>query len=162
MKNPGVKLAPAGTTVQELIDNYCGGMLEGHTLKGYLPGGASGGILPAKFNSIPLDYGSKELSELGCFLGSAAVVVLSNKDNMKAVGLNLLKFFEEESCGQCTPCRVGTEKTVKIMKEKIWNKESLEDLCEVMSESSICGLGQAAANPLKSVMKYFKEEIIYE
>jgi len=162
VKNPGVKVAPAGTTVQELIDDYCDGMLEGHIFKGYLPGGASGGILPAKFNNIPLDYGSKELSELGCFLGSAAIVVLSDKDSMKDVGLNLLKFFEEESCGQCTPCRVGTEKTVKIMKEKIWNKEKLEDLSEVMAEASICGLGQAAANPLKSVMKHFEEEITYE
>mgnify|MGYP000076525397 CR=1 FL=1 len=162
VKNPGVKVAPAGTTVQELIDNYCGGMLEGQIFKGYLPGGASGGILPAKYSKIPLDYGSKELSELGCFLGSAAIVVLSNKDNMKDVGLNLLKFFEEESCGQCTPCRVGTEKTVKIMKEKIWNKEKLEDLSEVMSEASICGLGQAASNPLRSIMKHFEEEITYD
>ena len=162
VKNPGVKVAPAGTTVQQLIDNYCGGMLDGHIFKGYLPGGASGGILPAKFNNIPLDYGSKELTELGCFLGSAAIVILSDKDSMKDVGLNLLKFFEEESCGQCTPCRVGTEKTVKIMKEKIWNKEKLEDLSEVMAEASICGLGQAASNPLRSVMKHFEEEIIYE
>jgi len=162
VKKPGVKVAPAGTTVQELIDNYCGGMLEGHIFKGYLPGGASGGILPAKYKSIPLDYGSKELSELGCFLGSAAIVVLSNQDNMKDVGLNLLKFFEEESCGQCTPCRVGTEKTVKIMKEKIWNKEKLEDLSEVMSEASICGLGQAASNPLRSIMKHFEDEITYD
>ena len=162
VKKPGVKIAPAGTSVQELIDNYCNGMLDGHTFKGYLPGGASGGILPAKLNNIPLDYGSKELSEVGCFLGSAAIIVLSDQDNMKEVGLNLLKFFEEESCGQCTPCRVGTEKTVKIMKEKIWNKEQLEDLSEVMSEASICGLGQAASNPLKSVMKHFEEEITYE
>ena len=162
IKIPGVKVAPAGTTVQELIDIYCGGMLEGHKFKGYLPGGASGGILPAKFNNIPLDYGSKELADLECFLGSAAIVVLSDQDNMKEVGLNLLKFFEEESCGQCTPCRVGTEKTVKIMKKDIWNKEKLKDLCEVMSESSICGLGQAASNPLKSIMKHFKEEITYE
>ena len=162
IKKPGVKVAPAGTTVQELIDNYCGGMLQDHIFKGYLPGGASGGILPAKYNKIPLDYGSKELTDLGCFLGSAAIVVLSDKDNMKDVALNILKFFEEESCGQCTPCRVGTEKTVKIMKEKIWNKEKLEDLSEVMTEASICGLGQAASNPLKSVMKYFEEEITYE
>ena len=162
VKNPGVKVAPAGTTIQELIDDYCDGMLDGHTFKGYLPGGASGGILPAKFNNIPLDYGSKELTEHGCFLGSAAIVVLSDKDSMKEVGLNLLKFFEEESCGQCTPCRVGTEKTVKIMKEKIWNKAKLEDLSEVMAEASICGLGQAATNPLRSIMKYFEEEITYE
>ena len=104
-------------TVQELIDNYCDGMAEGHTFKGYLPGGASGGILPSSLNDIPLDYGSKELDDEGCFLGSAAVIILSDKDNMMQVGLNLLKFFEEESCGQCTPCRVCTEKTVKIMKQ---------------------------------------------
>ena len=162
VKKPGVKVAPAGITIQELIDDYCDGMLEGHKFKGYLPGGASGGILPAKFNNIPLDYGSKELSELGCFLGSAAIVVLSDKDSMKDVGLNLLKFFEEESCGQCTPCRVGTEKTVKLMQEKVWDKEKLEDLIEVMAEASICGLGQAASNPLRSVMKNFKDEITYE
>ena len=162
VKIPGVKVAPAGTTVQELIDNFCGGMIKGHKFKAYLPGGASGGILPSSLNNIPLDYGSKELDNEGCFLGSAAVVVLSDKDNMMDVGLNLLKFFEEESCGQCTPCRVGTEKTVKIMKQKLWNKEKLQDLSEVMTEASICGLGQAASNPLKSVMKYFGNELKYE
>ena len=162
VKEPGVKVAPAGVTIQELIDDYCGGMEEDHIFKGYLPGGASGGILPASMNNIPLDYGSKELTDAGCFLGSAAIVVLSNKDSMKDVALNLLKFFEEESCGQCTPCRVGTEKTVKLMKEKIWNKEKLADLSEVMSQASICGLGQAATNPLNSVLKYFGNEISYE
>ena len=162
VKNPGVKVAPAGITIQKLIDDYCGGMEDNHMFKGYLPGGASGGILPAKMNNIPLDYDSKELTEAGCFLGSAAIVVLSDKDNMKDVALNLLKFFEEESCGQCTPCRAGTEKTVKLMKEKIWNKEKLADLSEVMSQASICGLGQAATNPLNSVLKYFKKEISYE
>ena len=162
IKNPGVKIAPAGTNVQELIDNYCGGMMDGHEFKGYLPGGASGGILPSTLNDIPLDYASKELENEGCFLGSAAIVILSQKDNMMEVGLNLLKFFEEESCGQCTPCRIGTEKTVKIMKQKLWNREKLEDLSEVMAEASICGLGQAATNPLKSVMKYFGKEIKYE
>ena len=162
VKEPGVKVAPAGVTIQELIDDYCGGMKEDHIFKGYLPGGASGGILPASMNRIPLDYGSKELTEAGCFLGSAAIVVLSDKDSMKDVALNLLKFFEEESCGQCTPCRVGTEKTVKLMKEKIWNKEKLSDLSEVMSQASICGLGQAATNPLNSVLKYFGNEISYE
>ena len=162
VKEPGVKVAPAGVTIQELIDDYCGGMKEDHIFKGYLPGGASGGILPASMNNIPLDYGSKELTEAGCFLGSAAVVVLSDKDSMKDVALNLLKFFEEESCGQCTPCRVGTEKTVKLMKEKIWNKKKLADLSEVMSQASICGLGQAATNPLNSVLKYFGNEISYE
>ena len=162
VKEPGVKVAPAGITIQELIDDYCDGMQEDHIFKGYLPGGASGGILPASMNKIPLDYGSKELTEAGCFLGSAAIVVLSDKDSMKNVALNLLKFFEEESCGQCTPCRVGTEKTVKLMKEKIWNKEKLADLSEVMSQASICGLGQAATNPLNSVLKYFGNEISYE
>ena len=162
VKEPGVKVAPAGITIQELIDNYCGGMADDHIFKGYLPGGASGGILPSEMNNIPLDYGSKELTEAGCFLGSAAIVVLSDKDSMKDVALNLLKFFEEESCGQCTPCRAGTEKTVKLMKEKIWNKEKLADLSEVMSQASICGLGQAATNPLNSVLKFFSKEISYE
>ena len=162
VKNPGVKVAPAGITIQQLIDNYCDGMQDGHIFKGYLPGGASGGILPAEMNNIPLDYGSKELSDLGCFLGSAAIVVLSDKDSMRDVALNLLKFFEEESCGQCTPCRVGTEKTVKLMKEKKWNKEKLNDLSEVMSQASICGLGQAATNPLNSVLKYFEKEISHD
>ena len=162
VKNPGVKVAPAGITIQQLIDEYCDGMADGHTFKGYLPGGASGGILPAAMNDIPLDYGSKELMDAGCFLGSAAVVVLSNHDNMKDVALNLLKFFEEESCGQCTPCRSGTEKTVKLMQEKNWNKEKLKDLSEVMAQASICGLGQAATNPLNSVLKYFSNEITYD
>ena len=162
VKNPGVKVAPAGITIQNLIDDFCGGMADGHEFKGYLPGGASGGILPASMNNIPLDYGSKELADAGCFLGSAAIVVLSDKDSMKDVALNLLKFFEEESCGQCTPCRSGTEKTVKLMKEKKWNKEKLADLSIVMSQASICGLGQAATNPLNSVLKYFENEIKYE
>ena len=162
VKNPGVKVAPAGITIQQLIDKYCDGMADGHTFKGYLPGGASGGILPATMNDIPLDYGSKELMDAGCFLGSAAVVVLSDHDNMKDVALNLLKFFEDESCGQCTPCRSGTEKTVKLMQEKNWNKEKLKDLSEVMAQASICGLGQAATNPLNSVLKYFSNEITYD
>ena len=162
VNNPGVKVAPAGITIQQLIDEYCEGMQDGHIFKGYLPGGASGGILPAEMNNIPLDYGSKELADLGCFLGSAAIVVLSDKDSMKDVALNLLKFFEEESCGQCTPCRVGTEKTVKLMKENIWNKQKLSDLSEVMAQASICGLGQAATNPLNSVLKYFANEISYD
>ena len=162
VKNPGVKVAPAGITIQQLIDEYCDGMADGHTFKAYLPGGASGGILPATMNHIPLDYGSKELMDAGCFLGSAAIVVLSDHDNMKDVALNLLKFFEEESCGQCTPCRSGTEKTVKLMQEKNWNKEKLKDLSEVMAQASICGLGQAATNPLNSVLKYFSNEITYD
>tara|TARA_Y100000590_G_scaffold335950_1_gene382482 strand:+ start:6069 stop:7772 length:1704 start_codon:yes stop_codon:yes gene_type:complete len=162
VKKPGVKVAPAGITIQQLIDEYCGGMEDEHIFKGYLPGGASGGILPAEKNNIPLDYGSEELTKAGCFLGSAAIVVLSDKDDIKDVAINLLKFFEEESCGQCTPCRVGTEKTVKLMKEKVWNKEKLSDLSEVMAQASICGLGQAATNPLNSVIKYFEKEISYE
>ncbi|MBI28449.1 MAG: NADH-quinone oxidoreductase subunit F [Pelagibacteraceae bacterium] len=159
VQNPGVKIAPAGTTVQELIDNHSGGMMEGHKFKAYLPGGASGGILPASFNNIPLDYGEKELENEGCFLGSAAVIILSDKDKMKDVGINLMHFFEEESCGQCTPCRVGTEKTVKAMKQDKWNRSTLEDLSIVMAEASICGLGQAATNPLKSIIKHFPEEL---
>ncbi len=162
VKSPGVKVAPAGITIQQLIDEHCDGMADGHTFKGYLPGGASGGILPATMNDIPLDYGSKKLMDAGCFLGSAAVIVLSDQDNMKDVALNLLKFFEEESCGQCTPCRSGTEKTVKLMQEKNWNKEKLKDLSEVMAQASICGLGQAATNPLNSVLKYFSNEITYD
>ena len=158
VKNPGVKIAPAGITVQELIDDYSGGMLDGHTFKAYLPGGASGGILPASLNNIPLDYGVKELEDEGCFLGSAAIVILSDQDKMKDVGLSLLRFFEEESCGQCTPCRVGTEKTVKEMKKEKWSKSTLTDLSIVMADASICGLGQAACNPLNSIIKYFPEE----
>jgi formate dehydrogenase len=159
VKDPGVKIAPAGITVQELIDDYSGGMLDGHKFKAYLPGGASGGILPASLNSIPLDYGVKDLDDEGCFLGSAAIVILSDQDKMKDVGLSLLRFFEEESCGQCTPCRVGTEKTVKEMKKEKWSKSALEDLSIVMSDASICGLGQAACNPLNSILKYFPEEL---
>ena len=159
VKDPGVKIAPAGITVQELIDDYSGGMLDGHKFKAYLPGGASGGILPASLNSIPLDYDVKDLDDEGCFLGSAAIVILSNQDKMRDVGLSLLRFFEEESCGQCTPCRVGTEKTVKEMKKEKWSKSALEDLSIVMSDASICGLGQAACNPLNSILKYFPEEL---
>ena len=159
VKNPGVKIAPAGITVQELIDDYSGGILDGHKFKAYLPGGASGGILPSSLNNIPLDYGVKELDDEGCFLGSAAIVVLSDKDKMKDVGINLLHFFEEESCGQCTPCRVGTEKTVKEMKKKNWSKSNLKDLSIVMTDASICGLGQAATNPLNSIIKHFSGEL---
>ena len=159
VKDPGVKISPAGITVQELIDDYSGGMLDGHKFKAYLPGGASGGILPASLNSIPLDYDVKDLDDEGCFLGSAAIVILSDQDKMKDVGLSLLRFFEEESCGQCTPCRVGTEKTVKEMKKEKWSKSALEDLSIVMSDASICGLGQAACNPLNSILKYFPEEL---
>jgi formate dehydrogenase len=157
VKNPGVKLAPAGITVRELIEEYCGGMADGHSFKGYLPGGASGGILPASKADIPLDFGTLE-SE-GCFIGSAAVVVLSDKDDMKAVALNLLKFFEDESCGQCTPCRVGTEKAVKLMSQPRWDDELLQELSRVMGDASICGLGQAAMNPVKQVLKHFPEDL---
>ncbi|HTP84414.1 MAG TPA: NAD(P)H-dependent oxidoreductase subunit E [Alphaproteobacteria bacterium] len=157
VKKPGVKLAPAGITVRELIDEYCGGMLDGHTFKGYLPGGASGGILPASMGDEPLDFGT--LEKYGCFVGSHAVVILSDKDDMKKVALNLLRFFEDESCGQCTPCRVGTEKAVKLMEQPRWNQSLIGELSQAMTDASICGLGQAAANPVKSVMKYFPGDL---
>jgi len=154
---PGVKLAPAGVTVRELIDDYSGGMLPGHRLKAYLPGGASGGILPASLDHLPLDFGT--LDEHGCFVGSHAVVILSDQDNMKDVAINLMRFFEDESCGQCTPCRVGTEKAVKLMVRNQWDEALLNDISQAMADSSICGLGQAAANPLQSVMKYFRNDL---
>jgi formate dehydrogenase beta subunit len=157
VKNPGVKLAPAGITVRELIDEYCGGMADGEVFKGYLPGGASGGILPASMADVPLDFGT--LEKYGCFVGSHAVVILSAKDDMKAVALNLMKFFEDESCGQCTPCRVGTEKAAKLMEQGPWNKDLLEELSQLMRDASICGLGQAASNPLICVLKYFPDEL---
>jgi NADH:ubiquinone oxidoreductase subunit F (NADH-binding)/NADH:ubiquinone oxidoreductase subunit E len=157
VKNPGVKVAPAGVTMQELIDEFCGGMTDGHTFKGYLPGGASGGILPASMADIPLDFGT--LEPHGCFIGSHAVVVLSDKDDMKAVALNLMKFFEDESCGQCTPCRVGTEKAAKLMETGPWNETLLNELSTAMRDASICGLGQAAPNPLTSVIKRFPDDL---
>ena len=157
VKEPGVKLAPAGITAQELIDEFCGGMQPGHTFKGYLPGGASGGILPASMANLPLDFGT--LEQYGCFVGSHAVVILSDKDDMKAVALNLMRFFEDESCGQCTPCRVGTEKAVKLMAKGPWNEALLNELSGAMRDASICGLGQAASNPLTCVFKYFREEL---
>jgi formate dehydrogenase len=157
VKKPGVKLAPAGITARQLIDEYCGGMEDGHTFKGYLPGGASGGILPASKADIPLDFGTLEGE--GCFIGSAAVVVLSDKDNMKEVALNLLRFFEDESCGQCTPCRVGTEKAVMLMNRPRWDEALLDDLRVVMGDASICGLGQAAMNPVRQVLKHFREDL---
>ena len=156
VKKPGVVLAPAGSTARDLIE-LCGGLLDGHHLKGYLPGGASGGILPAYMIDIPLDFGTLEMH--GAFVGSHAVVFLSHQDNMKAVALNLLRFFEDESCGQCTPCRNGTEKAVKLMSGSDWDVELLGDLAQVMGDASICGLGQAAANPMKSVIKYFPEDL---
>jgi len=142
VKNPGVKLAPAGITVRELIDEFCGGMADGHVFKGYLPGGASGGILPASMADIPLDFGT--LEKYGCFVGSHAVVILSDQDDMKAVALNLMKFFEDESCGQCTPCRVGTEKAAQLMAKGPWDAALLDELSALMRDASICGLGQAA------------------
>jgi formate dehydrogenase beta subunit len=157
VKDPGVKLAPAGVTVRELIDEYSGGMLDGHSFKGYLPGGASGGILPASMGDEPLDFGL--LEKYGSFVGSHAVVILSDKDDMKAVALNLLRFFEDESCGQCTPCRVGTEKTVNLLMQPRWNEALIQELAQAMTDASICGLGQAAANPVKSVLKYFREDL---
>ena len=157
VKNPGVKLAPAGITARELIDEFCGGMADGHSFKGYLPGGASGGILPASMADIPLDFGT--LEKYGCFVGSHAVVILSDKDDMKAVALNLIKFFEDESCGQCTPCRVGTEKAAHLMANGPWDPALLDELSVLMRDASICGLGQAAPNPLLSVLKYFPEEL---
>jgi NADH:ubiquinone oxidoreductase subunit F (NADH-binding)/NADH:ubiquinone oxidoreductase subunit E len=157
VKNPGVKVAPAGITMRELIDEYCGGMQDGHTFKGYLPGGASGGVLPASMADIPLDFGT--LEKFGSFVGSHAVVILSDQDDMKAVALNLMKFFEDESCGQCTPCRVGTEKAVRLMEQGPWDETLLNDLSTAMRDASICGLGQAAPNPLQSVMKHFPEDL---
>ena len=156
VKAPGVKLAPAGITVRELIEEFCGGMAEGHEFKGYLPGGASGGILPANMDDLPLEFG--KLEHLGCFVGSHAVVILSDQDDMKDVALNLLRFFEDESCGQCTPCRNGTEKAVQLMQGKSWNEPLLVELGKVMTDASICGLGQAAANPLKCVLEHFRED----
>ncbi len=157
VKKPGVVLAPAGVTVRELIEEFCGGMVDGETFKAYLPGGASGGILPASMGDEPLDFGT--LEKYGCFVGSHAVVILSEKDDMKAVALNLIKFFEDESCGQCTPCRVGTEKAVKLMAQGPWDVALLTELSTLMRDASICGLGQAAPNPLLCVLKYFPDEL---
>ena len=157
VKNPGVKLAPAGITIQELIDEYCGGMQDGHKFYGYLPGGASGGILPASMNDIPLDFDT--LQPYGCFIGSAAVMVFGDKDKARDMALNVMHFFEHESCGQCTPCRVGTSKAAKLMQSKSWDQDTLEDLATVMVDASICGLGQAAPNPIRCIAKYFPEEV---
>ena len=154
---PGVHLAPAGITVRELIDEYCGGMLPGHEFYGYLPGGASGGILPASLGDVPLDFDT--LQPHGCFIGSAAVIVLSQHDRARDAALNLMRFFADESCGQCTPCRVGTVKAVTLMEKPQWDKPLLDDLAQVMTDASICGLGQAAPNPLSCVFKYFPQEL---
>jgi NADH:ubiquinone oxidoreductase subunit F (NADH-binding)/NADH:ubiquinone oxidoreductase subunit E len=156
VKNPGMKLAPAGITVRELIDEFCGGMADGHSFCAYLPGGASGGILPASMDDIPLDFGT--LEKYGCFIGSAAIVILSDQDSIRGAALNLMRFFEDESCGQCTPCRAGTEKAALLMEKPNWNVALLDELSQAMRDASICGLGQAASNPLTSVIKYFPDE----
>jgi formate dehydrogenase beta subunit len=158
VKNPGMKLAPAGVTVRELIDEFCGGMADGHTFHAYLPGGASGGILPASMDNIPLDFGA--LEKYGCFIGSAAIIILSEADSVKGAALNLMRFFEDESCGQCTPCRVGTQKAALLMERPIWDRGLLDELSQAMRDASICGLGQAASNPLTSVIKYFPDEFV--
>ena len=155
--DPGVKLAPAGITVRELIDEFCGGMPDGHEFKAYLPGGASGGILPASLGDVPLDFDT--LQEYGCFIGSAAIVILSDRDSLAGAVLNLMRFFEDESCGQCTPCRVGAEKAVALMQAKKWDVPLLEELSRAMMDASICGLGQAAPNPLLCLFRYFPEEV---
>ena len=157
VKNPGVKLAPAGITMRELIDEFCGGMLPGHSFYAYLPGGASGGILPAALGDIPLDFDT--LQPYGCFIGSAAVMVLSDKDTAVAAARNLMRFFEHESCGQCTPCRNGTAKASLLMAKPKWDVALLADLSAVMRDASICGLGQAAPNPVDCVIKYFPQEL---
>ena len=157
VKKPGVHVAPAGITAQELIDEYCNGMLESHEFYAYLPGGASGGILPASMGDIPLDFDT--LDAYGCFIGSAAVIVLSDRDKAWAAARNLMNFFHEESCGQCTPCRVGTAKALALIKDESWDTTLLTELSQTMADASICGLGQAAPNPLLSVMKYFPDEL---
>ena len=157
VKEPGVKLAPAGITINELIEEFCGGMADGHSFKGYLPGGASGGILPASLGDVPLDFDT--IQPHGGFIGSAAVVVLSDQDSMKDAAVNLMKFFEDESCGQCTPCRVGCEKAVKPMSNGPWDADLLGKLSTTMIDASICGLGQAAPNPLLTVLRYFPEDV---
>ena len=157
VREPGVKLAPAGITVRELIDEYCGGMAEGHTLYGYFPGGASGGMLPATLADVPLDFDT--LQPHGCFIGSAAVVVFSQHDRARDLALNAMRFFAHESCGQCTPCRVGTVKAEQLMQAPHWDHATLQDLSRVMIDASICGLGQAAPNPVRSVQQYFPQEV---
>jgi len=157
VREPGVKLAPAGVSLRELVDEFCGGMLPGHELYAYLPGGASGGILPARLADVPLDFDT--LQPHGCFIGSAAVIVLSNQDRARDAALNMMRFFEHESCGQCTPCRVGTGKAAQLMTAAKWDNETLEDLNQVMIDASICGLGQAAPNPVRCVQKYFPDEV---
>jgi formate dehydrogenase len=156
VKNPGMHLLPAGSTVTDLIE-AAGGMLDGHTFKAYQPGGPSAGILPASVNDVPMDFDT--LQPLGSFIGSAAIVILSNKDSAKDAALNMLRFFEDESCGQCTPCRVGCEKAVKLMEKDKWDKPLLEELCTVMVDTSICGLGQAAPNAIRLTIQHFADEV---
>ncbi|MES9858883.1 MAG: NAD(P)H-dependent oxidoreductase subunit E [Sedimenticola sp.] len=160
VNKPGVHLAPAGITLRQLVDDYCGGILPGHRLKAYFPGGASGGILPASLADIPLDFDT--LQEHGCFIGSAAIIVLSNQDSVRRAAVNAMAFFADESCGQCTPCRVGTQKALQLMKQAKWDLPLLKELAQVMSDASICGLGQAAPNPLLSLIRHFPEEINFE
>ncbi|MCO4087771.1 MAG: NADH-quinone oxidoreductase subunit F [Limnohabitans sp.] len=157
VQQPGVKLAPAGITLRELVDEHCGGMAEGHTLYAYLPGGASGGILPERLADVPLDFDT--LQPHGCFIGSAAVMVLSQHDSAREAALNVMRFFAHESCGQCTPCRVGTDKAAQLMTAEVWDAETLQDLAQVMGDASICGLGQAAPNPIRCVLDYFPHEV---
>ena len=157
VKQPGVKLAPAGITLRELVGEFCGGMQDGHLLYAYLPGGASGGILPARLADVPLDFDT--LQAHGCFIGSAAVVVLSQHDSARDAALNQMRFFAHESCGQCTPCRTGTDKAARLMERTQWDVATLQDLATVMADASICGLGQAAPNPLRCVIEYFPHEI---
>jgi formate dehydrogenase len=157
VKRPGVHLAPAGITARELIDEFCGGMLDGHEFYAYLPGGASGGILPASMGDVPLDFDT--LQPHGCFIGSAAVIVLSNHDRARDAALNMMRFFEDESCGQCTPCRVGTAKAARLMEAPKWDSALLEELSQAMADASICGLGQAAPNPIRCVIRHFPHEV---
>jgi formate dehydrogenase len=157
VRKPGVHIAPAGITLQELLDEYCGGMLEGHQLYAYLPGGASGGILPAHMANIPLDFDT--LQSHGCFIGSAAIIVLSHQDRAVDAARNLLRFFKHESCGQCTPCRVGTHQMLGLIEQSAWDLPSLQALSQVMRDASICGLGQAAPNPVDCVIQYFAHEL---
>ncbi len=157
VKKPGVHLAPAGISLRELIDEFCGGMLEGHSLYAYFPGGASGGILPEALADEPLDFDT--LQPHGCFIGSAAVMVLSDQDQVRNAALNTVKFFAHESCGQCTPCRVGCDRATELMQHPVWDQTLLEELATVMEDASICGLGQAAPNPIRCTIKYFPHEV---
>jgi formate dehydrogenase len=157
INKPGVHFAPAGITIKELIEEYCGGMQDGHEFYGYFPGGASGGILPASMGDIPLDFDT--LNEYGCFIGSAAIMIFSDKDKARSVATNAMKFFSHESCGKCTPCRVGTSKAVMLMEKPTWDQSLMQELAQTMSDASICGLGQAASNPMNSILKYFPDEL---